>query len=174
MLLIYSRRSGTGMFMYVCVFVCTHSCMYMYVHVPVPLILPYFFPLLLLLLLLLPQLCPTHTSPHIGVLVQSLLLATSEAPNSGEGVVISPQLSHFESFEFSPTLRAHAYITLGGDRLRERERERESYPILLQVNCVSRMRTWPRTVSFSCLESCNTPNMVPSRTTLWLLFVTLQ
>ena len=87
------------------------------------------------------QLSPSHTSHHLCRMVQSILLASSETPNptssqpgesfdslpgsqgslpSSQGSLPSSQsqtsrsfLSGLSGLTLSPTLRAHAYITLG-------------------------------------------------------------
>lgn len=71
------------------------------------------------------QLIPGQISSHTCLLVQSLLLSTSEAPKSEETdthfTSFSSQLSTIQSLSLTPKLRAHAYITLGKLCLQDEE-----------------------------------------------------
>ena len=62
-----------------------------------------------------PQVCPRHSCRRVGLLIQSLLLANSQAPDpaSEAPIPVVPQLAHLHSLTTTPKLLAHAYITLG-------------------------------------------------------------
>ncbi len=59
------------------------------------------------------QACPEHTSHHVGRLVQSILLASSDLAGGERSGVGSDGLSGLAGLKFSPTLRGHTYLTLG-------------------------------------------------------------
>ncbi|XP_064384274.1 condensin-2 complex subunit D3-L-like isoform X2 [Halichondria panicea] len=70
--------------------------------------------------------CPEHTSHHVGRLVQSILLASSDLTGGERSEVDSDGLSGLAGLKFSPTLRGHTYLTLGKLCLHNEELTKQS------------------------------------------------